>query len=366
MVAGFAAILLSSRRANKISALTFFRTISFAALVCSASFLAAQSPTPSPGEPQSLVDSLAPGEIDEAVRALKSNFIDPTALKDQEITRATLQGLLARLRGGAVLLPGKANAETPAPFYGDLLANRIGYARLGSFTKENLAELDKALANFSAKKADAVVIDLRASTVSGEFDVASEIAKRFVPKGKTMWTLHKVSARQDQPFTNERDPVFSGITIGLIDGDTSGAAEAVGAALKVKPQSLLIGQPSAGRAVEYSDFPLASGKILRVAVGEVMGPDGQSLFPGGVKPDLPVEMAPGQKRQIFVASIQRGMSPFVFEAERPHFNEAALISGSNPELDSRPPRRGAEEAPHDAVLQRAVDVITSLAVFGKH
>ena len=344
------------------------RTILCAAIVCCSPFAVAQSPAPppsaSPAATQAVIDALAPADIEEAVRALKSNFIDPNALKDEEITKATLQGLLARLRGGVVLLAGKATEETAAPLYSDVLANHIGYLRLGSVTKENLAELDKALANFATKKVDAVVLDLRASAGNTEFDVAAEVAERFVPKGKTMWTLHKNSAREDQTFSSDRDPVFQGITIGLIDSETSGAAEAIATALKVKPQTLLIGEPTAGRAVEYSDFPLSGGKILRVAVGEVRVPAGQSLFPGGVKPDLPVELAPDQKRRIFVASAQKGMAPFVFEPERPHFNEAALIAGTNPELDAR--RRASDDNPRDAVLQRAVDVITSLAVFQKH
>jgi hypothetical protein len=382
MVAVSGAILLCLRPKNKLKPFMFLRTAFFVVFVFASSLAGAQtpslsaSPIASPGKPtasptvpsaspagtQALIDSLAPADIEEAVRALKANFIDPNALKDQEITRATLQGLLARLRGGVVLLSGKASAETPAPSYSDILANHIGYLRLGSLTKENLAEMDKALANFPTRKVDAVVLDLRASTGNSEFDIAAEIAKRFVPKGKTMWSLHKGSA-QDQPFMNDRDPVFQGITIGLIDGDTSGAAEAVAAALKVKPQTLLIGGTTAGRAVEYSDFPLSSGKILRVAVGEIKGPDGQPLFPGGVKPDLPMELAPAQKRQIFAGRAQKGMAPFVFEPERPHFNEAALIAGTNPELDAR--RRANDDTPHDAVLQRAVDVITSLAVFQK-
>lgn len=324
----------------------------------------AVSPSASSTSAQTLIDSLAPADIDEAVRALKSNFIDPSALKDQEITRATLQGLLARLHGGVVLLAGKAAGETAAPFYSDILLNHVGYVRLGSLTKENVAELDKALANFATRKVDAVVLDLRASVGSGDFEMAAEVAKRFVPKGKTLWTLHKTSSHQDQPFMNDRDPVFQGITIGLVDGETSGPAEAVAAALKAKPQTLLIGENSAGRAVEYSDFPLSNGKVLRVAVAEINGPDGQSLFPGGVKPDLPVELAPSQKRQIFAGSAQKGMAPFVFEADRPHFNEAALIAGTNPELDAR--RRNPDDTPRDAVMQRAVDVITSLAVFQKH
>lgn len=300
------------------------------------------------------------------VRALKSNFVDPDALKDQEINRATLQGLLTRLHGGAALLPGKSAPEKPAPFYGEVLAGHIGYARIGSFTRENVAELDKALANFASKKIDALIVDLRDSTANAQFDIAAEIAKRFVPKGKTMWTLHKTGARQDQAFTNDRDPAFQGLILGLIDGETSGAAEATAAALKTKGQSLLIGQQTAGHAVEYADFPLASGKVLRVAASEVIGPDGRSLFPGGVSPDLPVEMPAALKRQVFSQGAQRGMAPFVFEAERPHFNEAALIAGTNPELEARQQRRNADENVHDPVLQRAVDVITSLAVFGKH
>ena len=336
-----------------------------------ASAVFAQTPSPSAqpsasADTKTTIDSLAPAEIDETIRALKSNFVDPNALKDQEINRATLEGLLTRLRDGAMLLLGKTtNPETPAPFYSEVLGDHIGYIRIGSLTGDNLHSMDKAVADFTSKKVDALVIDLRASG-SNDFDIAAETTKRFTAKGKTLWTLRKTAGRQDRTFTNERDPVFQGTFMVLIDGETSGSAEAIAAALKAHGQAMLIGQPSAGRAVEYSDFPLSSGKILRIAVAEVIGPNGQSLFPGSVKPDLPVELLPVQKHQIFALSMQRGLTTFVFEPERPHFNEAALIAGTNPELDIRQQRRNPDENLHDAVLQRAVDVITSLAVFQKH
>src|SRR6059058_4990253 len=256
-----------------------------------ASAIFAQTPSPSAqpsasAETKTTVDSLAPAEIDETIRALKSNFVDPNALKDQEINRATLEGLLTRLHGGAMLLPGKTtNAESPAPCYSEVLENHIGYVRIGSLSPDNLGALDKALTDFGAKKIDAIVIDLRA-TSSSDFNLAAEVTKHFVPKGKTLWTLRKTAARQDRVFTNDRDPVFQGTTMVLLDSETSGPAEAMAAALKAHDQALLIGQPSAGRAVEYSDFPLTSGKLLRVAVGEIIGPNGLSLFPDGVKPDL--------------------------------------------------------------------------------
>ena len=130
-------------------------------------------------------------------------------------------------------------------------------------------------------------------------------------------------------------------------------------------KTLTIGQPTGGRAVEYSDLPLPSGKILRIAISEVAAPDGQSLYPQGVKPDLPVEMSLVDKRQIFLASMDKGMGPYVFEMERPHMNEAALIAGTNPELESGEQRRNRalDKMPRDGVLQRALDLITSLEIF---
>jgi hypothetical protein len=137
--------------------------------------------------------------------------------------------------------------------------------------------------------------------------------------------------------------------------------------LRYHDKALVIGQATAGRAVEYSDLPLPSGKILRVAVAEAVAPDGQSLYPQGVKPDLPVEMSLVDKRQIFQVSMEKGLGPFVYENERPHLNEAALIAGTNPELESVDQRRtrALERLPRDAALQRALDLVTSLEIYQK-
>jgi hypothetical protein len=157
----------------------------------------------------------------------------------------------------------------------------------------------------------------------------------------------------------------------LADGDTAGGAEAVAAALRVYDKALLVGQPSAGRAAEYSDLVLPGGKILRVAVAEMVSPEDHSLFPDGIKPDLPVEMSIADKLQILQLSGEKGMGPFVYQAGRPHMNEAALLAGTNPELEAveaAQQRRGrAPEKPpaHDPVLQRALDVVTSLEIYQK-
>src|SRR5947208_3317150 len=201
--------------------------------------------------------------------------------------------------------------------------------------------------------------DLRASTTTTDFGIASDFAKRFCPKGKTLFTLHKAS-KQDRAFTSDRDPAYQGLIIVLTDAETSGGAEIIAAALRFYDKALLIGQATAGRAVEYSDLPLPSGKLLRVAASEALSADGHSLYPAGVKPDLPVEMSMVDKRYVFQLSMEKGLGPFIYEAERPHMNEAALIAGTNPELESAEQRRGRmqDRSPRDAVLQRALDLVT--------
>jgi hypothetical protein len=309
-------------------------------------------------------------DLKEAVQFLKNNYIKPDVFNETELSRATFEGILARLGRGVVLLPGPTAApvEPEPPFYSEVLEGHVGYLRLGAFTASNLEALDSNLKGFAAQKVDALVLDLRASSGNGDFGMAAEFAKRFCPKGKPLFSLRQMAAKQERTFTSDRDPSYEGLMIVLVDGDTSGAAEAIAAVIHLYDKALIVGQQTAGRAVEYSDLKLSSGKILRVAVGEAILPQDKPLFPEGIKPDVPVEMPAADKREVFQQSRDNGMTPFVVENERPHLNEAALISGRNPELEAMEAAQrrghGPERTPvHDPVLQRALDLVTTIAVF---
>ena len=335
---------------------------------------APSSPSPSASPTtEDLVNSLGPADLQAVITLLRTNFTNPDAITDTELNRATVEGLVMRLPRGVMLLPAKENtsAETPSLFYSEIVGGHMGYVRLGSLNAANLQALDKSLGNFAAKNVNAVIVDLRASQATTDLPLAAEFAKRFSPKGKTLFTLRKPIGRQDRVFSSDREPAFRGLVMVLTDSDTAGAAEAIAAALRFYNKALVIGQTTAGRAAEYSDLSLPSGKILRVAVAEMISPDGRPLFPDGTKPDLPVEMSITDKRQIFQLSGEKGMGPFVYEGARPHMNEAALLAGTNPEVEAAEAaqqRRGrAPEKPpvHDPVLQRALDVVTSLEVYQK-
>jgi peptidase S41-like protein len=344
--------------------------ISSSPLVTSARPSPSASATPTSGD---LINSLGQADLQAAITLLKNNFTNPDVITDTELTRATVQGLIARLPHGIMLLPGKENKPTEAssPFYSEVLGGHIGYVRCGSLNSSNLQAFDKALNNLTGRKVDALIVDLRASSsAASDLATAADFGKRLCPKGKLLFTLHKPAARQDRVFSSDREPAFHGLIMALADGDTLGASEALAAALRFYDKALIIGQPTGGGAVEYSDLTLPSGKILRLAVAEMISPEGRSLFPEGIKPDLPVEMQSTDKRQIFQSSSEQGMGPFVYETGGPHMNEAALLAGTNPEVDAAQAaqqRRGRADKPpaHDAVLQRALDVVTSIEIYQK-
>jgi hypothetical protein len=346
-----------------------------AAILFTSLATAADEPAEAPKKPgpetttRQAVDALSEAELDEVIQFLKDNFINPAALDETALKRATVQGVLDRIAPGASLLhsPTTADGDTSS-FRAEILDNRIGYIRLGSITPGNVAELDAALLRFTTSKLNSVVLDLRATPPGSEFEQTAEVCKRFCPKGKVLFSVKKPNIKQEQILTSKDDPKYRGILVVLVDGNTAGNAEVVAAVLRTHVNALIIGQQTKGEAVEFADFPLATGKLLRVAVAEVALPENVTVFPGGVKPDLPVDAPQETTDKLLQLELEKGVGEFVFETERPRMNEAALVAGTNPELDAAQAAQQAKGGKpkavlRDAVLQRAVDFITTIAIY---
>lgn len=342
---------------------------------------AASTPLPAPGPSgqDDGINGLSQGEVQEAINLLRANYIRPADVSDLALAHATLSGVLERLDHGAMLLPKTVNPaapaggeQMPAGFLADPLDGHTGYVRLGSLNKDHLASLDKALKNFSDNHFAAVILDLRATGSGSDYELAVEVIRRFVGKGKPLFTLHKPSNNQDRLFTSNGDPAFSGLTLLAVDDNTAGAAETIAAVIRLYNRALVVGSNTPGQAVEYADLRLSGGDLLRVAVSQVLLPANLSIFPGGLKPDVPVSTPRDTLLAIFRQSLEKdgGMGQFVIETERPRFNEAALVSGVNPEYDAardaQAARRRGEPAPkpplRDTVVQHALDLATSIAV----
>ncbi len=317
-------------------------------------------------------DAVGEEELRQIVEILRDNYLHPEALSDTALARASLQGVLDRLGAGArIFSAGKSMEHRAGQFRSEILTSSTGYLRLGALTAENTAALDAALEAFAAKPPPALVLDLRATPHSTDFELAAECCRRFVPKGRVLFSIKRPKANDEEILTSREDPRWRGLLAVLVDGNTAGASEVVAAVLRTHLGAYVIGQQTKGEAAQFEELPLAGGRVLRVAIGEVTLPDATPVFPGGLTPDLIVSVPQEKTDEVLqLAMNSGGVAPLVLEKARARMNEAALIAGTNPELDEMQQihklrAKGEEPAklPRDEVLQRALDFITSIGVY---
>ena len=283
--------------------------------IASSSPTPAASPTP-PGVPptpqpvlslREQVDQLSDADIRQAIELIKSNFLNAGAVSEIGLARATLQGLIDRLGPGVSIQEGSQETPETSPLRAEILDDRIGYIRLGSLSPDHLQEFDATLESFTAKGIRSLILDLRATPPSSDFELTAEYLKRLTPKGKMLFTIRRPSVKQERIITSSQEPAFQGVIVTLVNRDTAGAGEIIAGVLRTLNNSLVVGQQTAGEAAEYADFPLRGGKVVRIAVTEVKLPEDLTIFPNGLKPDLEVRVSRRTEAEVLKIGLEKGV-----------------------------------------------------------
>jgi hypothetical protein len=342
--------------------------------------LHAQSPAPSPSSgttperipaispTKSLVDQLGPTQYQEILSQLRSNYVDPTAVNTQALDQAAMVELLSKLGPGVRLRLRSeiAKPTTARPFRSEILNDHFGYIRCGTLNQNTLVKLDDALGTFRNQNVRGVIVDLRTTPESTDYHLAGEFISRFVLKETLAYRIVGSKADQERSFSSTLDPLYQGALAVLVDEETSGAAEVIAAALKVKAHALLIGQKTTGSAAEYQTSPIGNNLLLAIAVTQVQVPGYPAIFPNGLQPDILVSQPVDQERSVLAESDNQSSAPFITDEPRQHLNETALVAGTNPELDAYEAQQSGQTQPakpKDAMLQRAVDFLITVNLY---
>jgi hypothetical protein len=332
------------------------------AAVCSAQDEAAPGPTPPPElSAEDRLEALDAAQLQSAIDTLRQRHLESDGLDETALRRATLRGLLTGFAPGAELAGDEAVAAPDAPFRSEVLDERTGYVRLGALRTENLAQLDAALQEFREEKIPSIIIDLRATPPSRDFNLAAQMAGRFTAKDTLLFTLGDPEAG-GQTFPAAGSAGFRGVLAVVVDGDTTGAVEVLAATLRQHARAMVVGAPTAGRAVEFGEVDLGDGHRLRFAVAEARVTGAPAIYPHGLQPDVAVAQDRETRDELLAAALEKGAAPYVFEAERAQMNEAALVAGTNPEISGD---ENATSGLLDLPLQRALDLVTAIRLFHK-
>lgn len=304
-------------------------------------------------------ESLGPDEVAQALSALQQRHVSAAALGTNGLARATLRGLLGELHPGAEIAGAKTPAVPLSPFRAETLEGNVGYVRLGSLLPATIGELEGTLKDFSARKVDAIALDLRATPETDDYDLAAQAAARFVPEGTKLFEVIGPEGGTQKVFTAGGPRVFDGEIVVVADENTAGAAEVLAAALRRHARAMIVGTTTGGRAVEFDTLPLGPGRVLRFATAEIRVEGLPPVYPKGLKPDLEVGQDQSERQDVLSGGLEKGVSPFVFERERARMNEAALVARTNPEMEEE----YYEVQTIDRPLQRAVDLVTAIRLF---
>jgi hypothetical protein len=342
--------------------------------------LQAQSltPTPAPGTKlereqtksatKSLVDQLGPAQFQEVLSRLRSNYVDPSTVNAQALDQAALIELLSKL-GPGVRLRQRSEVEQPTtdrPFRSEILNDRFGYIRCGTLNQNTLVKLDDALGTFRNQSVRGIIVDLRTTPESTDYHLAGEFISRFVPKGTLAYRIVGTKPNQERSFSSSLDPLYQGPLALVVDQGTAGAAEVIAASLRVKAHALLIGEKTSGSAAEYQSSPIGNNLLLTIAVTQVQVPDYPAIFPSGIQPDILVSQPTDQERSVLAETDNQSSEPFITDEPRQHLNEAALVAGTNPELDAYVAQQSGQTQPakpKDPMLQRAVDFLITVNLY---
>ncbi len=309
------------------------------------------------------VDEVSQSAIQSAFQILRRDYIRREDLTLDQLNRAALHGLLERLNFGAELVKNDPSTHPPeSRVISDSLTPHIACLRPAALVEKEIAPMQEALRKLKEQGVEHLILDLRSPAPPGEFETAAAILEMFVPKGQLLFKLKQLGAGEAQVMLSRHDPVWTGSLVVLVDKETNNLGETIAAVLHQQKRALLVGAATRGATVRYETVPIEAGWRLRFARAEMLLPDDSSVFRKGLKPDLAIDFDPQVKREVFKSAT---LKPTVFEQARPRFNEAALVASSNPELDDYIRRSGGEvmpydsPAPHDTVLQRAVDLLIS-------
>jgi hypothetical protein len=316
-----------------------------------------------------------PGALDyREVRAvLLSNLVGTS---EAELDAAAARGLIEQLAGRVTWV---TNAPDPEPSTaGPIVAKAItfdgtrGYIRLARLDADADTAFSLALKELTTTNAlDGLVLDLRFTTGS-DYAAAARLAGQFIPDATLVLRLGA-----EEFASTTKDDALTHPTMVLVNSRTTGAPEALAAALRQHEAALILGGRTAGAAGVFRELTLSSGQRLRVVAATVKVGEDAEVPPGGVIPDIVVNASLAEERRYLdnpygPTGGLSGATNVAGATNRPaRITEADLVrmrrSRQDPSTATPGDSRAVAPVPTvmDPALARALDLLKGISVVTK-
>lgn len=211
--------------------------------------------------------------------------------------------------------------------YAFFLRPGIAYVHIASFSDNTNDELADALKKLNAKTLQGMVLDLR-DNPGGLLQEAVDVSDHFLEKNQLIVYHSGRNSREHRYYALKGDNANEYPLVVLVNRMTASAAEIVAGALQDHDRALVIGEPSFGKGLVQTVFPLSERTGLALTTARYYTPSGRLIqrdyagvslydyyyrFADGPAPRTDVRMTDGG-REVYGGG---GITPDVKVAEPP-------------------------------------------------
>lgn len=162
----------------------------------------------------------------------------------------------------------------------------VGYVALNQFGSDSMAEMRKALQDFSSEKINGIVLDLRFNG-GGYLDGAEELVSMFLKEGKVVSVVRRDGPAEEHVVSG--NPLLpEAPLVVLINEGSASASEITAGALQDQYRAKIIGAKSFGKGTVQEVIELPGGASLRVTTAKWLTPAGHDIAKKGIMPDIVV------------------------------------------------------------------------------
>jgi carboxyl-terminal processing protease len=152
----------------------------------------------------------------------------------------------------------------------------IGYIRVSSFDEVTGQDIKAAIEKLGGDHLAGLVLDLR-NNPGGIVTAALETASLFLQPGQKIFTIRGRHVRESSEVVSSNAKPYGFKVAVLINGKTASASEIVTGALQDHDRATVLGEPSYGKGLVQSVYPLSQGTGLALTTALYYTPSGRSI-----------------------------------------------------------------------------------------
>ena len=253
---------------------------------------------------------LLPGDV---IYAIDGKDIPPCEADEVEEKNKYSEKVSAKLRGEpgttfelVIHRPGRIfrtmkfkitrrSIVMPSVTLSTVVADSIGYIRLGQFIEGTSSEIRRGLVTLKQQGARSLILDLRGNP-GGLLDEAVKTVNLFIPRNREVVSTRGKVRELNQSYKTLIDPQDPDIPIiVLVDEQSASAAEITSGALQDYDRALVIGRRTYGKGLVQQSREMPYKTALKLTTGRYYIPSGRCVqaykFKNGRPEHLPDSLA---------------------------------------------------------------------------